>query len=62
MKSVYSGGLKEHWTRKGVVMKPKLAFDTYDDAKRYRNDNGINPKWKPYVCGVCGKYHLGQHK
>lgn len=63
MKSVYNGGLKEHWTRKGNVMKPKMAFDTPDDAKRYRDGNGIHFRYKPYKCAVCGKYHLGhKHK
>lgn len=62
MKSIYSGGLKQHWTRKGNVMKPKMAFDTPADAKRYRDENGISFKYKPYLCDVCNKYHLGHHK
>ena len=62
MKSIYNSGLKQHWTRKGKVMKPKLPFDTYEDAKRYRNENGISFKYKPYLCEVCNKFHLGHHK
>ena len=59
-KSIFKiGKLKQHWTKKGGVMKPKLAFESENAALAYIETNKIDSKYQPYVCSVCGKWHLG---
>lgn len=52
---------KMHWTYgKGGIQKPKMAFDTLDEALRFARNNC--PDCQPYVCDVCGAWHLGHYR
>lgn len=57
------GGLKQHWTSKHGVMKPKKAFRTLNDALVFIQENKINDcKYHPYVCVECGQWHIGHRE
>jgi len=53
-----------HWTRKKGCRswKAKVAYETEDEAWEFLNQN---PRlkalgWKPYVCELCSKWHIGK--
>ena len=52
---------REHYTRKDNEWKPKKKFENEEDAlvwiEKYKM-YGYNP----YICKVCGKYHIGMKK
>ena len=59
-KSIFnSPTLKSHWTRKHNSMRPKLPFDSIQEAQDYIIKHNIPFKYKPYLCSVCNKYHIG---
>lgn len=63
MKKIYSNRvLKQHWTKKGTAMFPKMQFETYEEAKSYLLNHKFNSVYKAYQCGICNKYHIGHLK
>lgn len=53
-----------HWTRKKGCRswKAKVTYETEDEAWEFLNQN---PRlkalgWKPYVCELCSKWHIGK--
>jgi hypothetical protein len=62
MRTIYNSSLKQHWTKKGTSMKPKRAFQSFDEAMKFINDNNLDFKCNPYKCPVCNMYHVGHHK
>jgi hypothetical protein len=55
------GGPREHWRADGA---PKTAYSSADDANRYGLqallEDGV--QLEPYVCGICGHWHLGNRR
>ena len=55
------GGAREHWRADGA---PKTAYSSADDANRYGLqallEDGV--QLEPYVCGICGHWHLGNRR
>ena len=55
------GGPREHWRADGA---PKTTYSTADDANRYGLqallEDGV--QLEPYVCGICGGWHLGNRR
>jgi hypothetical protein len=54
-------GPREHWRADGA---PKTAYSSADDANRYGLqallEDGV--QLEPYVCGICGRWHLGNRR
>jgi hypothetical protein len=55
------GGAREHWRADG---QPKSRYGSADEANRYalqvRLEDGV--QLDPYVCGICGAWHLGNRR
>jgi hypothetical protein len=55
------GGTREHWRADG---RPKTRYASSADANRYalqaRLEDGV--QLDPYVCGICGAWHLGNRR
>jgi hypothetical protein len=55
------GGPREHWRADGA---PKTTYPSADDANRYGLqallEDGV--QLEPYVCGICGGWHLGNRR
>jgi len=55
------GGGREHWRADG---QPKTRYGSADDANRYSLqallEDGV--QLDPYVCGICGDWHLGNRR
>lgn len=55
--------LHQHWTWKKGVMKPKVQFNTLNDALEFlAKNNFIKQKYHPYICSDCGMWHIGHNK
>jgi hypothetical protein len=56
--------LNEHWTRKKGRKLPKKAYTSLSDAVAFLDENPkLKEKYSPYICSVCGKWHIGHlHK
>ena len=52
---------REHYARKNNEWKPKKKFKTDDEAKIYIKKHKMY-KYIPYICKVCGKWHIGIKK
>lgn len=50
--------LNEHFTGTSKHRVPKRAFNSEEDAWDFINKKNIKDKI-PYLCGFCGKYHIG---
>ena len=53
-----------HWTwnsRTGE-QKAKQGFETLDEALLFKARHGFGNEVSPYVCDVCGKWHLGHYR
>jgi len=54
-------GRREHWRADGA---PKTVYRSADDANRYGLqallEDGV--QLEPYVCGICGQWHLGNRR
>lgn len=48
-----------HYYKKDGKWKPKLKFETYQDAEEYLIANHKLGKYNIYCCPYCGKYHIG---
>lgn len=52
-----------HWTKKSSHgWKAKVAYESDEDAWEFLNQN---PRlkalgWRPYLCDVCSKWHIGR--
>lgn len=57
-------GLNQHWVRKRGGHVPKIAYKTLFDALDFLEQNPkLKNKYTPYVCSVCGMWHIGHlHK
>lgn len=54
--------LNEHWTQKHGRLVAKMQFRTLSECLAFMEKSGIDKdKYHPYVCGVCGAWHLGHH-
>ena len=56
MKQHYKG---MHWTTRNGVRVPKRGFATLDEALLHKRRMSIGKDMQPYVCDVCGMWHLG---
>ena len=56
--------LNGHWTYiGGWRMRPKVGYDSEDEAKMFIIENKLSKKYNVYKCSVCGKWHIGHwHK
>jgi len=61
MKKHYSS---MHWTWNSTTgeRKPKQAFETLDDALLQMRRCRYYGEVQPYVCDVCGKWHIGHYR
>ena len=59
-----SNNLNQHWVRKGGKHVPKVAYRTIFDAVAFLDEHPkLKEKYSPYVCSVCGQWHIGHlHK
>lgn len=57
-------GLNQHWVRRKGRYVQKKAYETLSDANDYLDSNPkLKEKYNPYICSICGKYHIGHiHK
>lgn len=55
------GGRREHWRADG---EPKTAYTSAADADRYALQALLHDgaQLEPYVCGICGRWHLGNRR
>ena len=53
-----------HWTWNSTTgeRKPKQAFETLDDALLQMRRCRYYGIVQPYVCDVCGKWHIGHYR
>lgn len=47
-----------HYYKKDGKWKPKLKFDTYQDAETYLKKNKLKD-YNIYQCPYCKKFHIG---
>lgn len=47
-----------HYYKKDGKWKPKLKFETYQDAEAYLKKNKLKD-YNIYQCPYCKKYHIG---
>ena len=52
---------REHFTRKNGEWKPKIKFDTEEEALMWIKKHRMY-RYIAYICTVCGKYHIGIKK
>lgn len=52
---------REHYCRKNNNWKPKKQFENEEDALNWITKYKMY-KYVPYVCKVCGKFHIGIKK
>ena len=52
---------REHYARKNGEWKPKLKFETKEDANIYIKKYKLY-KYTAYKCKVCDKWHVGMKK
>jgi len=52
---------REHYAQKNGEWKPKQKFEAEDDALIFINKHQMY-KYTPYICKVCGKWHIGIKK
>jgi len=52
----------EHWTKKSHSWKAKVAYETEDEAWEFLNQNPRlkEMNYRPYVCNLCSKWHIGR--
>ena len=55
------GGQREHWRADGMV---KTSYFSADDANRSGLQALLHDgaQLEPYVCGICGSWHLGNRR
>jgi len=51
-----------HWTYKNGERKAKQGYATLDEALLAKSRTNIGKDLVPYVCDVCGQWHLGHSK
>lgn len=51
-----------HWTYRNGEQKAKKGFATLDEALLFMKRNKFEGEVCPYVCDVCGMWHIGHHK
>jgi hypothetical protein len=49
---------REHYAKKDGEWKPKKKFETEKEALAFIKKHKMY-KYIPYVCKVCGKWHIG---
>ena len=52
---------REHYFKKDGKWKPKIKFETYQDAEKYLKARNKLDEYNIYCCPYCGKYHIGHH-
>ena len=52
---------REHYTKKNGRSKPKKGFKSEVDAQAWIRKYKMSG-YVPYVCGVCGEWHVGKMK
>ena len=52
---------REHYTHKDNEWKPKKKFENEEDALVWIDKYKMYV-YNPYICIVCGKYHIGMKK
>ena len=50
-----------HYYKKDNKWKPKIKFNTYQEAEEYLKSSNKLDEYNIYICPICGKYHIG-HK
>ena len=48
-----------HYYKKDGKWKPKLKFETYQEAETYLKKNKILNEYNIYCCPYCKKFHIG---
>lgn len=51
-----------HWTYKNGQRKAKAGYSTLEEALLAKSRTNIGKDLVPYVCDVCGQWHLGHSK
>lgn len=53
-----------HWTYNSMTgeKKAKKGFPTLDEALLFMRRNKFDGIVQPYVCDVCGMWHIGHYK
>ena len=58
-----SNYLNQHWTHKRGKHVPKVSYKTLNDAIAFLDSRPkLKEKYYPYVCSVCGNWHIGHKK
>lgn len=52
---------REHYVKKDGEWKPKKKFETEDESLCWIRKYKMY-KYTPYICEVCGKWHIGIKK
>lgn len=50
-----------HYYKKDGKWKPKLKFETYQEAETYLKKNKILNEYNIYCCPYCKKFHIGHY-
>jgi len=53
--------INEHWTQKHGRHVPKKQFTSLEECIEFLRENKIRG-YHPYVCSVCGQWHIGHDK
>ncbi len=48
-----------HYYKKDGKWKPKIKFETYQEAEAYLKEKNKLEEYNIYCCPICGKYHIG---
>ena len=54
-----SNYLNQQWTQKHGKYVPKMQFKTLAHVLRYMSEHHIKDYYTPYVCSICGMWHIG---
>lgn len=52
---------REHYTRKDGSWKPKMSFKNEQEAREWIKKYKMCG-YSPYICKVCGEWHVGKKK
>jgi rubrerythrin len=48
-----------HYYKKDGKWKPKIKFETHQEAEKYLKAKHILEEYNIYRCPYCGKFHIG---
>lgn len=52
---------RQHYYKKDGKWKPKMKFETQQDAEKYLKARKKLGEYNIYRCQYCGKYHVGHN-